>query len=159
MSEFARDSDIERRRERAQWKAGLDRLDIERGRGPIHEQGDLDLHLRVKRAAAQDLKECQWSREQVAEGLSKLVGREVSLAQLDTMTAETKTHRLPAEWIPAWVRITGSTRLLELLCAECGLWLADATEHDLADLARAQIQQERNNGKIDELRKRVEQKV
>jgi hypothetical protein len=132
---------------------------VENGRIPIHELGDQDLHLLIKRIAALDLKECRWSREQVAEGLSKLVGRVVSLAQLDTITAETKSHRLPAEWIPAWVRVTGSTRLLDLLCAESGMWMADETEHDLADLARAQIHQERVSGKIVELKKRVSEKV
>jgi hypothetical protein len=159
MSEQREFSDIARRREQARWKLGLDRIEVESGRNPIHELGDLDLHLCIKRAAALDLKECRWSREEVAEGISKLVGRVISLAQLDTITAETKLHRMPAEWIPAWVRVTGSTRILDLLCAESGMWMADETEHDLADLARAQIHQERVTGKIVELRKRVEEKV
>ncbi len=159
MSECREFSDISHRRQLALWKDGLDRIEEQQGRGPIYERGDLDLHLRVKRAAAQDLAECRWSREQIAEALSKLVGRDVSLAQIDAITAETKNHRMPAEWVPAWVRVTGSRRLLELLCAESGMWLADAIEHDLAELARAQIQSERVNGKIAELRKRVEAKV
>jgi hypothetical protein len=159
MSESLEISDIGRRRQLALWKDGLDRIEAENGRGPIFEVGDLDLNQRVRRALAQDLKECRWSREQVAAAISKLVSREISLAQIDAYCAETKTNRFPVELIPAWVRVTGSKRLLELLCAECSMWLADATEHDLADLARAQIHQERTGQKIVELRRRVEAKV
>ncbi|KKL21473.1 hypothetical protein LCGC14_2445110 [marine sediment metagenome] len=152
MSEIDWSSDIRRRREEARRKASLDRGDL-----PFcsYLQDQAGLPLLVKRAAAQDLKECRWSREQVAEGLSKLIGRQISLAQIDAMIAETKTHRLPAELIPAWVRITGSARILDLVCAECGLWLADETEHDLAELSRAELDREKAAGKADELRKRL----
>ena len=159
MPEIQELSDIGQRRQLALWKDGFDRIEVEQGLMPTYERADLDLHLRVKRAAAQDLKGCRWSRQQVTHALSKLVGREVSQAQIDTIIAETKTHRMPAEWIPAWVRVTGSRRLLDLLCAEAGMWLADETEHDLAELARAQIHQERANTRIQELRTRVEAKV
>jgi hypothetical protein len=159
MSETQEKSDIDRRREEAQWKVGLDQVEIQRGLTPAYILGEADFHLRVKRAAVQDLKECRWSREQVALGLTKLIGREVSLAQIDSILAETKLHRLPAEWLPAWVRVTGSKRLLELLCAECGMYLADVTEHDLAGLAREQLQLEKVSSKIDMLRKRLAEQV
>jgi hypothetical protein len=159
MSDLCCVSDIDRRREEAQWAAGLDRTDIQNGLTPAYIHAEADLKVRVKRAAAQDLKECRWSREEVALGLSKLVGREVSLAQLDAILAETKLHRLPAEWLPAWVRVTGSKRLLEMLCAECGMWLVDATEHDLAELARAQMQQEKNGSRIEALKKRLWERI
>ena len=113
-----------------------------------YHKGDSDLHLAVKRAAVQDLKECRWSRQQIAEGLSTLVGRELSLAQLDAILAETKIHRMPAEWVPAWVRVTGSRRILDLLCAASGFWVADANDRDLADLARAQLDRKRLDKKI-----------
>jgi len=159
MSEAQQISDIGKRREEAQWRAGLDRIDAERGRSPVFQAGESDLHLRVKRAAVEDLRECRWSREQVAEGLTRLVGREVSIAQLDAMLAESKTHRLPVEWVPAWVRVTGSRRLLELLVAECGMWLADEVEHDLAEIGRLKIEAEKASAREAELRSRVWQRI
>lgn len=158
MAEIERSSDIDKRREEARWSVGLDRQDGPGGSFYSYEPRP-ELHLLVKRVAAQDLKECQWSREEVAIGLSKLVGRRVSQAQIDAMLAESKTHRLPAEWIPAWVRVTGSKRLLELLCAEAGYWLADATEHDLAELSRVEFERQRAEARAAELRKRLMEKL
>ena len=161
MSEIDWSSDIHRRREEARWRVDLDQGDLADGRSPFrsYRQDQADLPLLVKRAAAQDLKECRWSREEVAEGLSRLIGRPISLAQIDAMLAETKQHRLPAEWIPAWARVTGSTRILALVCAECGLWLADETEHDLAELARAEMEREKAGARAEELRKRLAEEV
>ncbi len=161
MPETKESSDMGRRREEARWKTRLDVEDIEKGGGPFYafQKGESDLHLAVKRAAVQDLKECRWSRQQIAEGLSTLVGREVSLAQLDAMLADTKIHRMPAEWVPAWVRVTGSRRILDLLCAAAGFWVADADEHDLADLARAELERERLEKKIHLLQGRFAEKT
>ena len=112
-----------------------------------------DLHLWVKRTLIRDIKECQWSREQIACRLLMLTGKVVSLATLDAMVAESKDHRFPAEWIPAWVIATGSRRLLDLLVGEAGFWVADQTEHDLAEFARLRIQTTKNSARADELRR------
>lgn len=134
---------LERRRREARAHLGLDQMDIDAGRNPFAAFAERNLRSEICRALVQDITECKWSREEIALGLSKLLGREVKIYQLDAMTAETKDHRFPAEWVPAWVRVTGSARLLELLCAESGMWLADDVEHDLADLGRNQVRAER----------------
>jgi len=144
MSESEFSSAILKRREEARWRAYLDRHDIEQGRLPFdaYRPADGDLHVRVKQAAALDIKDCKYSRNQIADGLSRLTGKPVTVAQIDAAVAETHSHRIPAEWLPAWSRVTGSTRILEMLAAEIGMWLSDATDHDLADLARAELQQQ-----------------
>lgn len=115
----------------------------------------LDFHREVKWALSQDVKAARWSRLQIADGLSLLVNRQVTEAMLDAMMAESKEHRFPAEWIPAWCRITGSRRLLDLLCSAAGYWLADRTEHELAELAKIQLQRSKAAARIDELRKKL----
>jgi len=152
---------VPKRREEAHWRAYLDRRDSDQGRLPFYsyQSNEGDIHARIKRAAAQDLKECRWSREQVTEGLAKLIGRPVSVAQIDAVVAESHTHRLPAEWIPAWSRITQSTRVLEILCAEVGMWLADDVEHDLAELARAEMTKDKLAHRAAALRRLLSEKI
>lgn len=108
--------------------------------------------LLVKRAAAADLRVCRLSREQVADRLSVALCRRITLAQIDAVVSETKEHRFPAEWIPAWVQITGSARLLEMLCREAGYWLADEGEHGLAEYGRTLLQREKLDERADVLR-------
>ncbi len=125
-------------------------------RGPFALNRDSlsHLHSEIKRLVAQDIKDCPHSREQVADHLSWLLGRHITVAQIDAITAQTKDNRLPAEWVPAWSVATGSRRILELLCTEAGYWLADETEHELAELGRAQIVRERADAKVEELKRK-----
>jgi len=149
---------MDRRREEARWKRGQDQRDERENRSAFYSFSSewADFNIQVKRTAALDIKECRHSREEITIGLSRLVGRQVSIAQIDAMLAESKPHRFPAEWIPAWVRVTGSKRLLDLLCAASGYWLADDVDVDLANMARAEILRDRHGSKASDLRARVE---
>jgi hypothetical protein len=155
------DLDLDECRENARWRGAVDKADIERGREPFYyaRPADPDMRLRIKRTLVQDLKECRFSREQVAEALSRLIGRTITLAQIDAWAAETKEHRLPAEYVPAWVRCTGSRRVLELLCAESGMWVADAEEHDFAEYGRARMQEDAAAARRSELERRLKGRV
>ena len=147
--------DLNELRERARWNRAIDRQHLERGTPPWLTFGvekSPNLNLAIKAAAALDLKECRWSREEIAEGLSVMLGRVVTLSSLDAVVSQTHPHRFHAEWIPAWTRITGSRRLLDLLSAACGLWVVDAEDIDLAQYARAMLTAEK-------LRKRIEVKI
>jgi hypothetical protein len=147
--------DLSEMRERARWNRSIDRDHLERGKAPWLTFGvekSSILGQAIKIAAALDLKECRWSREQVAEGLSVMLGRPITLASIDAVVSQTHPHRFHAEWIAAWARITGSRRLLDLLSAACGLWLVDAEDIDLAQYARATLQAEK-------LKKRIEVRV
>jgi len=115
-----------------------------------------DLHLDVKRILARDIRECCLSREEILDRMLVLTGRQVGLATLDAMVSETKDHRFPAEWVPAWVIATGSRRLLDLLCTVAGFWLADSTEHELAELARLNIEAKKASRRAEQLRKNLE---
>jgi hypothetical protein len=129
------------------------------GRAPVTGKACLDFRLDLKRALVQDIKECRWSREQIADGMSKLLGYSVSRAQIDAIVAETHRQRLGAEWVPAWVQVTGSTRVLELVCLHSGLYLANEIDHNLAQIARMELTKKRLSRDIDALRKRLAGKV
>jgi hypothetical protein len=128
------------------------------GRAAVY-RGSHDLHVALKHAAAKDVKQCPLSRGEIADRISMLVGARITVAQIDAILAESHKNRMPAEWVPAWVQVTGSTRILELLCASANLHLAGEVEHDLADLARAQLQHEKLTNKIEALRKRLAEMV
>lgn len=100
------------------------------------------LAVAVKQAAAEDLRGCKWSREQVAEQLSAALQRNITIAQIDAVLSETHAHRFPLEWLPMWIRITGSRRLLELVCEASSLRVAEPTEMDLAEFARLSLRAE-----------------
>lgn len=107
-----------------------------------------DMHARIKQAVADDLRASQWSREEIAERLSNATGARITVAQLDAIASATKPHRLPAEWIPAWVSVTKSTQILELLCERCGMHLATTEDKIFAEYGRTVL-------KSDELRSRL----
>ena len=111
-----------------------------------------DLYQAVKRLASEDLKGCPLSRIQVAEALSRALHLSVTVAQIDAITAPTKEgHRFPAFWLPAWTRITGSTRILSLLCEKAGVWMATDTDRKFAELGRAHLKAKSTDTKISDL--------
>jgi hypothetical protein len=118
-------------------------------------QGHESFPDEIKRLLAQDLRECRYSREQVADELSRLMGRTITVAQIDAYTAATKTHRFPAEMIPAWIQVTGSTRILATICRQAGVFLADEEEHKAAEYGRAIIERERLEMRIAGLKSRL----
>lgn len=106
----------------------------------------------IKGVLGLDLRECRLSRAQVAEELSRLCGRVVTESQIDAYTAETKSHRFPAELVPAWVKVTGSVRLLSLLCGEAGMWLGSRTDHGFAEYGRAAVRREKESARLEQLK-------
>ncbi|HEX4311921.1 MAG TPA: hypothetical protein VHZ25_17960 [Acidobacteriaceae bacterium] len=125
MAEILPISDIDQRRADAQ-----------------HHSDQPDIATLIKRHAVQDLKECRWSREEVADLLSRDVRRPITVSQIDAFVAESKSHRFPLDLVAAWVRVTGSRRLLDLACAESGLYLVDEVAHSLADFGRTVLERE-----------------
>jgi len=147
--------DLDGLRKRAYLHADADRECLKLGKAPGVSTGvgeGSNLGQAIKIAASLDLKQCRWSRDQVAEALSAILTRPVSVAQIDAVTSRTHSHQFHLEWLPAWVRITGSRRLLDLVCAASGLWAVDGGEWDLAQYARATLTAEK-------LKKRLEGNV
>ncbi|MCE5311378.1 MAG: hypothetical protein LLG20_27380 [Acidobacteriales bacterium] len=139
-------------------RTGQMHLPLEERQAPVLPE-PRNLNRAVKQALAQDVRECRYSRDEIIQRMYAVTGHMVGLSTLDAMLAESKDHRFPAEWIPAWVIATGSRRLLALLCAEAGLYLADATEHDLAQLARLSIETKKASARAERLRRELWERV
>jgi hypothetical protein len=121
---------------------------------PRAESGYADLNGRIKAAAVADARECRWSREQMAEVLSGALERHITEAQIDAMLATAKEgHRMPADLVAAWVRVTGSRRVIELLCEGTGLCVMDAAERDLAEFGRMVPAREKSEERLGDLRR------
>jgi hypothetical protein len=69
----------------------------------------------IKLAAAQDLKCCKYQATEVSIALSGLSGRDITTQQLEGFVDAATPHRFPLDLLPAWVRVTGSRRILDLL--------------------------------------------
>jgi len=76
-----------------------------------------DIRVYLRRA----IKQCIYSREQIAERMSLLTGKNITKAQLDSWTAESKrAHNFPTAYLPAFVISCDSMELMEFLCKESG---------------------------------------
>lgn len=102
----------------------------------------------VRDAIGKDLCECGMSRAEIALRLSDMVGKSISKDTIDAWTASTKPHRFPAEWLPAWVYITKSLRLLEVLTGPVGLSLATQEDRDFAELGRIKLNEQKLTKKL-----------
>ncbi|HHL33134.1 MAG TPA: hypothetical protein ENJ30_02075 [Desulfobulbaceae bacterium] len=83
-------------------------------------EGELNIADRLRGALVNAIKQCPLSRHQIAGEMSHLLGHEVSKTTIDSWTAESKErNRIPAEYLPAFCRVTGDREPIRLL-AECG---------------------------------------
>jgi hypothetical protein len=107
---------------------------------------------RVKTALAADLRESQLSRAEVAMRISGHAGRVITAAMIEAWVAETKNNRFPVELLPAWTAVTGSRRLIEMLCGDIGLSLCMPEDLEFAKLGRVQLS-------ADKLREKLWEKI
>lgn len=120
----------------------------------IPHDRDFDLAIDIKRALQVDVKQCPWSREEIAGRLSLAMQRPVTVAQINAWTAATKPHRFPLDMLAAWVVVTGSRRLLDVVIPAAGFAVADEREQQLAAYARTLLQ--RDEVTVREARQREE---
>jgi hypothetical protein len=104
----------------------------------------------------QSIAACPLSREQIADEVSRLSGARVTRSQIDAWTAESKPgHRFPATLIPAFVSVTGSLELLQLLAAEAGVYVVNSETVMRAEITQAMEQERRQRQR----RRVLEQKL
>ncbi len=109
-------------------------------------EGSANIREQLRLAMAEAIKRCELSRWEIAGKMSHLLGVEVSKYQIDAWTAESKEgHRLPAEYLPAFCRVTGDNRPLRMMAETAGLFAMPGP-----DALRAETQ------KIDEDIKRLQ---
>jgi hypothetical protein len=98
---------------------------IERDKTASHGQaafpGQMNLDAPIRELITEALKRTSLSRYEVAGQMSRLLGKEITKAQLDSWSAESKgNNRFPLAYTGAFVRVTGNKELLRLVCANAG---------------------------------------
>lgn len=102
-------------------------------------EGQLDCGPILKRILTDAMK--PFSRYDVAAGIGKFTGRDITKTILDAWTAESKDqNQMPAHLVPAFVHATRDTGLIEELCRLCGGEFVPYQETRL--LQRARIERE-----------------
>jgi len=88
---------------------------------PAREPGSMNVDVVLRGALSEAIRQFRGDRYEVASGMSRVLGIEVTKSQLDAWTAESKehSHRFPAAYLPAFCQVVGSWRPLAIL-AEVG---------------------------------------
>jgi len=105
-------------------------------RGDEAREGELNISNRLRLALVEAIRQCPLSRHQIAGEMSHLLGHEVSKTTIDSWTAESKErHRIPAEYLPAFCKVTGDREPIRLLAEQGDMFAMPGPE-----ALRAEIQ-------------------
>lgn len=102
--------------------------------------GSFDIGPQLRHVITLSLKQWPFSRHQAAAQMSELLGVEISKSMLDSWTAESKeAHRFPAEFLPAFCQVVGSTEPLRVLTDTAGCYMARSEEAVAIELAQLEM--------------------
>jgi len=112
-------------------------------------EGTLNIRERLRRSINKAIKNSGLSRPQIAGEMSHLLGVDVTKTIIDAWTAESKEgYRIPAEYLPAFCRVTECNTPIEILNETAGMFSMpgpDALRSEIqkwserARLARAEV--------------------
>lgn len=101
-------------------------------------EGTLNIHIRLKAALSVALRKAlPKSRWEVAGEMSHSIGTEVSKYQIDSWVAESKDHKIPGEYIPAFCTACGDITPLQVISDPCKVFAVQGP-----DALRAEIQKD-----------------
>lgn len=99
-------------------------------------QGCLCIEAQLRRALSEAIKGCSLSIHQVAGEMSHLLGETITAEMIYSWTAESKTHhQIWGSRLPAFCRVTGARRPMEIVAEAAGLFTLPGPE-----ALRAEIQ-------------------
>jgi len=110
--------------------------------------GSKDIDKPFREAVSQSLKNCPFSRYQVAARMSEMVGQDITKTMLDSWTAESKEqHRFPAVFLPAFCVAVGCSEPLKILGTLVGVFVLPGPEVLRAEIQRIEeeISQKQND--------------
>lgn len=111
---------------------------------PAPVGGSLDYATELRFVLSDAVKRCPKTRNEIAARMSDLTGHDITKAQIDAWTAESKTEwRFPFEYAAAFEVATDSTCLQELLGRKRGSRILVGEETLLAELGRIDQQEEK----------------
>ncbi len=87
----------------------------------ILKEKNLNIDNEIRAYLRNAIKESVYSRVQIVERMSLLAGKNITKAQLDSWTAESKrAHNFPVAHLPAFVISCGREEIIEFLCQQSG---------------------------------------
>ena len=109
---------------------------------------------RLKRAMSRALKDCPYSRGEVAMRMAEAMDQDsFSLSTLNAYTAESnETHDISLLRFKAFVRATGAAWLWDLVVSDDGLTMLVGDEARLAEIARVQQEKAALDEKLRDLK-------
>lgn len=107
----------------------------------VCEAGSFDISQRLREFLSEGLRQCDFDRYEAAARMSRLIGCEITKSQLDSWTAESKEgHRFPAEYLPAFIKVTGYKEPLRVMAEMVQCYLLESEEALLAELGKIDCQ-------------------
>ena len=101
-------------------------------------EGSFNINNRLKTALSHALKQASTkSRWEIAGEMSHLLGLEISKYMIDSWVANSKGHKIPGEYIPAFCVATGNLAPLHVLNDTCKVFTVKGP-----DAIRAEIQRD-----------------
>lgn len=103
----------------------------------------LDCDQQLRAVITEAIRRSPKSREQLAEEMSFLVGRNVTARMLYDFTSDSQVnHRFPAAWLPALAEVVGDDAPIEVILSKRALL------RDLIALGRAVIEEEQSDREL-----------
>ncbi|MDH3999583.1 MAG: hypothetical protein OET90_12200 [Desulfuromonadales bacterium] len=100
-------------------------------------EGSLNIHTRFCHALTNAISASDLSRWEIAGRMSHLLGTEISVHMINAWTSQSKeSHRIPAEYIPAFGAATESREPLQLLSEVGGMFCLPGPEALRAEIQR-----------------------
>ncbi len=91
----------------------------------------------VQEALRRTLRDCQLSREEIADEMTRLVNEKVTVSHIANWTAESKNGwRMPLEYAAAFYVITGDPGVVKAALAGSGIGVLDDRDYALFELGK-----------------------
>jgi hypothetical protein len=101
----------------------------------------------VQEALKRTLRNCQLSREEIADEMSRLVSEKITVTHIANWTAESKNGwRMPLEYAAAFYVVTGDPGVVKAALAGSGIGVLDDKDFALYELGKI-VAEERSRGK------------
>jgi len=135
---------------------------------PRQMAGSFNFSHALRHALAQALRDCPYSRAEVAAHMTELVFGdadlgEITVAQLNAWTACSKAEwRFPAEYLPAFVKATGAVWLVDWMAQRCGCRALRGEQAVLVEMSAKKVlraQAEANLKRLDKELKSLEANI
>ena len=111
---------------------------------PTDQAGALNMRAATRQALYESIKDSDLDRYEIAAKMSRLLDVEITKAQLDSWTSESKEgHRFPMEYAAAFCSVTGSNQVFVVNCQPIGVFALtgpDAIRSELNKVAEQKQQ-------------------